>query len=402
MTLRVMVDSESGPGKSCRWVVVGRDGHIVREGVSAPPLWPRAERIEGVLPAAQTRLLAVKLPPLSRQRLDHAAAYAIEDQLAAPIDASAVAAAPVSGGATLVAVARAERIDEIGQSSPRLARLVPEAALAPIGGGWAWYASAGSGGFVRRADGSSFTVSAFTGGDALPPELDTALGLARYAGRAPEQLDVAFDVPAATLTRWQEATGIRVVAARPWRWQDASASAWADAPDFLARRDAPSRDAGGAAVFARFRLPLLLISLAFAIHVAGLATQWSMLRYERWQAARALVTLARQAGVAGGDDPGVIAARLAARHRTLLHAAGRPAPADALPLLARAAGSLAALPRGAVSTASYADGAWTLDLAGVGAKSLEPIVGELERSGIDALAVPIPSGMRVRLALDMP
>ncbi|MBS0326306.1 MAG: hypothetical protein JSS46_07150, partial [Proteobacteria bacterium] len=197
MILRVIVDDRLGSGSACPWVVVAADGRALRHGTSSADAWPAAERVEGVLPAAHARLVAVTLPALSRNRLDRAAAYAIEDQLAAPIEASAIAAAPGIGGATLVAVADAAQVARIAAAMPRMARLVPEAALAPPGSGWTWYRSGAGGGFVRRADGSSFAVASADATGALPSELEAALALARLANAEPAGIDVAFEAPAA-------------------------------------------------------------------------------------------------------------------------------------------------------------------------------------------------------------
>lgn len=400
MILRVLVDDRPGPESACPWVAVAADGRGLRHGTTAPGAWPAAERVEGVLAAAHVRLIAVKLPALPRARLDRAAAYAIEDQLAAPIEASAIAAAPGAGGAALVAVADAALVARIAAASPRIAKLVPEAALAPTGPGWTWCRSGAGGGFVRRADGSSFAVAPAEAGDALPSDLEAALALARRSGTAPARIDVAFDAPAATLARWSETAALPFAPAPAWRWQDAPASAWRDAPDLLARREGDAREPVARTLSRALWLPMVLVAVALAVEIAGLTTQWAVATIERWQAANALATLARQAGIAAAGGPEAVAGALAKHHRDLLRRAGREGPADALPLLARAAGPLATLPRAAVTEASYADGVWTLTLAGVDGKPLDALIARLRDSGIDALAAPVARGARLRLALD--
>ncbi|HEX8740134.1 MAG TPA: type II secretion system protein GspL [Casimicrobiaceae bacterium] len=400
MILRLLVDDRLAPGSSSPWIAVAADGRTLRHGTSPPDAWPAAERIEGVLAAEHARLMTVSLPALPRQRLDRAAAYAVEDQLATPIESSAIAASPRSDGTTLVAVATQALIAKIAGFTPHMVRLVPEASLAPIGRDWTWYASGAGGGFVRRADGSSFVVTAAGADGGLPAELTAALAQARRQGAAPRRVDVAFDAPATTLARWSERSAVEFARTPGWRWQDADAHAWQDAPDFLARRDAAARDRATGTLPRVLRLPLLLLAIALGVEIAGLAIEWATFAIERWQAASALAALAERAGVTAAGGPESIANALARRHRGILHDAGKEAPADALPLLARAAAPLAALPRAAVTTASYADGAWTLTVAGVDASALDALVVRLRDAGIDALAVPVASGARLRLALD--
>jgi type II secretory pathway component PulL len=400
MILRVIVDDRLGSGSACPWVVVAADGRALRHGTSSADAWPAAERVEGVLPAAHARLVAVTLPALSRNRLDRAAAYAIEDQLAAPIEASAIAAAPGIGGATLVAVADAAQVARIAAAMPRMARLVPEAALAPPGSGWTWYRSGAGGGFVRRADGSSFAVASADATGALPSELEAALALARLANAEPAGIDVAFEAPAAMLARWSEATAVPFAPAAAWRWQDAAERAWRDAPDLLLHRDAGARDASQQSPWRALRVPALLVTAALAVHVTGLAIEWAALAVERWQASGALVALAQQARVPASGDAETVAAALARHHHALLRRAGKQSPAGALSLLARAAAPLATLPHAAVTEATYAGDTWTLTLTGVDGKALEELVVRLRDAGIDALAVPGAAGTRLRLALD--
>ena len=72
------------------------------------------------------------------------------------------------------------------------------------------------------------------------------------------------------------------------------------------------------------------------------------------------------------------------------------APDDALPLLARAAPALATLPAGAVKSATYADGHWTLDLALADASAVANIDARMRAAGVPVLTAPSPNGTRMR------
>ena len=58
---------------------------------------------------------------------------------------------------------------------------------------------------------------------------------------------------------------------------------------------------------------------------------------------------------------------------------------------------LAELPRGALKSATYTDGAWTLELAKVDAAALAAVDRALAARGIAALQAPTATGVRMRL-----
>jgi hypothetical protein len=74
-----------------------------------------------------------------------------------------------------------------------------------------------------------------------------------------------------------------------------------------------------------------------------------------------------------------------------------PAPDDALPLLARAAPALRALPARSVKSASYADGHWTLDLARNDPAAIADLDARLKRAGIAAIVATSATGARIRM-----
>ena len=68
-----------------------------------------------------------------------------------------------------------------------------------------------------------------------------------------------------------------------------------------------------------------------------------------------------------------------------------------MPLLARAAPALRALPSGSVKTATYADGHWTLDLARTEPKAVDDLDAGLRQAGVPALVATTAAGVRLRL-----
>ena len=122
------------------------------------------------------------------------------------------------------------------------------------------------------------------------------------------------------------------------------------------------------------------------------------MRFESWQAQRSIVAAARDAGVADASTADVAAAALRDRFVQARQRAGRPAPSDALPLLARAAPGLAQLPPGALKSATYTAGTWTLDVARLDPAMAARLDSDLAIAGLAVLAAPSASGVRMRLS----
>jgi hypothetical protein len=124
-----------------------------------------------------------------------------------------------------------------------------------------------------------------------------------------------------------------------------------------------------------------------------------VLRIDSWRARNAIVALAQSAGLPGATAAEDAAGAIARRHAELRHQAGQDAPADALPLLARAVPALASLPAGALKSATYAPNAWVVDLGPVEAPALAAVTRGLTDAGLVALQAPRADGVRMRLTL---
>ncbi len=84
-------------------------------------------------------------------------------------------------------------------------------------------------------------------------------------------------------------------------------------------------------------------------------------------------------------------------HADARHRAGLDAPNDAMPLLARAAPALAALPSGALRTATWTGGAWTLELAPLDEATLSGFMQRIDAAGLSSLHAKTASGLRARV-----
>ncbi|HZW74164.1 MAG TPA: hypothetical protein VFF43_11490, partial [Caldimonas sp.] len=116
-----------------------------------------------------------------------------------------------------------------------------------------------------------------------------------------------------------------------------------------------------------------------------------------------LASLARAAvpEYAAGTNPELTPiAALMRRERDLKHRAGLAARDDFVPLLARAAPALGALPAGALRGLSYGDGHVVLELQKLDPAQTSRVQRELQQAGLVAIAAPTASGARIRIGLD--
>ena len=147
------------------------------------------------------------------------------------------------------------------------------------------------------------------------------------------------------------------------------------------------------------RPALWIAAIAIGIHIVAGVGQWAWLRWQSFGVDRELTALARAAvpEFAAGTAPDASpAAALARRERDLKHRSGLAAREDFLPLLARAAPALAALPAGALRSLSYADGHVVLDLQKLGGSQPSRLQSDLARAGLVAISAPTSGGARLR------
>ncbi|MEO8506485.1 MAG: type II secretion system protein GspL [Betaproteobacteria bacterium] len=396
--LRVLLVAAPSPAHESPWALFDAHDRQVRSGVGPPASWPVAERREAVLAAAAVRLVGVALPPMPADRVAAAAAFALEDQLAGPANAQHLVASPRRRDGTVeVAIAARPLFPPLQRD---FARVVAEPAVAPIPapGTWRWYASVHDGGFVRRPDGSAFAVSTPDPQGPVPGELALALAQAARTGGTVARIDVAFPVDEAQLAAWTAQCSAPFKCGVAWRW-DEDGTAITAATDLLQgdfSRQAPAISRSAAS---RVRWAAGLMVAALALQVGATIAQWLWLQIDVWQTGRAIVATARDAGVADALDEAAAATALARRFADARHRAGLTAPSDALPLLARAAPTLGALPAGVLKIATYSPGTWTFDLAKLDASVASKIDSDLAAAGLATLQATNNAGTRLRTTL---
>lgn len=405
-TLRVYLEFPPDPAQETEWALFDDANRLVRRGRAAIAGWPSADSREAVIAAAHGRLATIKLPPLPPPRVQSAASFALEEQLAgAPEDSHVAAGRQSADGSLPVAIVSAAWLRAFQAASKRCEirwqRVLLESDLAtPPAGGWCWCAeSLERTGFVRTDGGSSVAVGP-SHAAGLPEELALALA---GGGRRPRfvRVDVA-GVPQALLERARAQTGVEFSSGRSWHWSGAEAAAFDSAIDLQAGAFDTTRAAPRVNVAPLFRPALWLVGAALAIYVLAGASEWLALQWQLRAVERELSALAQVAvGDSGSTAAGVApASTIARRHGELRHRAGLAASNDLLPLLARAAPAMSAIPGGAVRSLHYADGHVVFELQKLDPAQTTRLQRELQQQGLVAIAVPTANGARLRVGLD--
>ena len=389
-TLRVRLPAPFDPVAPASWWRVDDTGRIVARGVTPPSAWPAADPVQAVMAAADVRIVALALPPMPASRLRTAAAFALEDQLAAPVESMHLAVTASAGGAPAMArVVDRDAIAWLAAHRPAIERVVAEPDLVVSDGAWHWCIGTDGAGFVRRPDGSAFATDSAES-DALPAALAAALA------RAPRQgarVIVDADVDTARLAAWSRASGVTFARGTPWMLERVPASAWAAAPDL--RTGHGVSDAGSRPSLRAFGPAIALVLAAVTLHFIATAGVWAHDRYVAWRADRDVVALARDAGLGTVPDARAAESLLARRAASALHAEARGADGDALPTLARAAGPLAALPAGSVRKLTVAERRLVADLGALDEARLARLVQDLASAGLATVTAPIAGGVRL-------
>jgi hypothetical protein len=399
-TLRVRLAAPPLRERGDAWALFDTAGACSRVGVDRPDAWPAADRLEVVLAASQLRIASIKLPPMAASRVAGAAGFALEDQLAGPADAHYLApSAQAPDGRVNVVIVERSLIADIARVRGGIARMIAESELALPITGWRWCQGEDGAGFVRCADGSAFAVGPPTADGGIPSELALALAHARRDGTLPPLVRVDAAIPEPARMRWQNETGIAFPRGAPWKWHEASAAAFTAATNLAPDTPGAPVRLPTRRVASLFAPAALLVGAALAIHVLATLGAWTSLRYSAWRDAREWTALAVAAGVPPESASTMQSARtaLARRYAELRHAHAMPAPDDALPLLARAAPALAAIPPETVKSATYADGHWTLDVAPADPATIRNVDARMRAAGVPMLAALSATGARLRL-----
>jgi len=101
-TLRVLLAAAPSPARADAWTLFDATGRRERSGHDEPARWPDATAREAVLAASAVRLVALKLPPMTTDRLAAAVAFALEDRLAGPAQEHDLIAGPQAPDGTVV------------------------------------------------------------------------------------------------------------------------------------------------------------------------------------------------------------------------------------------------------------------------------------------------------------
>jgi type II secretion system protein L len=356
---------------------------------------PFADEIIAIVPAARMRTLAVALPPTPPEKRLAVVRYALEDQLAADIDAQHLVIAGIRDSRAVVhAIDRAWLVAIVttlrgAGRMPR--RILAESDLVPAADAgtltWVWR---DDGGFLIAPDGRVGILD--RSDETLPSGL--LLALRTDESKAPRVVVRGPAALAPEVAAWSVATGATFVLEPVWSWQDAERDLLERAPTLLTpdlesgiRASAPPPGSRW------FRRAAGWGAAALALHVGATIADWAAVRFASDRVGREMRQAIDAAVPEAQGDPAAWRRAFAAAR----HARGRPAPDDLLPVLADTAVALGELPPGAVRVINYEAGQLTHDFD----KAVTPVLArafpEWSARGIAALQAETPGALRARL-----
>jgi general secretion pathway protein L len=345
------------PDGAAEWLALERDGRVL---AGPQPGLPQAgaERIDVLVPAEDVLLLRAPRVARQRRQLEQALPFAVEEQLAAPVETLHVAAADDERGDTLVVAVVAQARMEAWLATLRGAglepdRLLPESWLLPYAAGAATVAIDGERAVLRHNEAGALAGHV--------SELPAWIELLEADGRLPRTLR-AVAAPQATLPA---RVGEREDLGAPLRWY-AARLPHGGGLNLLQGRHAPRRGREGARRLWRWAAGLALFALGAGF--AQLAVENSQLRARRAEQRVEMERLLRSALPDLGRvvDP---KAQLATAYARVGNGQGQ----GALPLLARIAPLIAG------------SGRYTIDAIEFRADTLELTLLTADVAALDSL-----------------
>jgi len=402
--LRLFLD-ETFPGQSraCRWTLVAEE-KVIDSGQGEPKTWPAADQFVGIAAATRARVLRLTLPDLPPAKFRAALAYAVEARIAGEPELQKIAAGRIEAdGKRRVVVAEKRWIDEalraLGASGVHLAKLAAAAELAEVPrDAWCWQRAA-SGGYVLTGD--DLLPLDGAGPETEPPAV-LLLALERGGGERPRRLIICGDEPSPQQQlAWARGLGLSV------QWQAGGDPLCASNTQVQAAQDLLPASASETKMSAeqsgprRWRIAAGIAAIAGVLHLAAAAADYL------WLGARTRALEREAANLLAARFPqaGAVAEPFAAfreNYARLRHAAGLPAPQDALPQLARAAPALAQMGDSALRQAQFSGGRWTLDLAPLSAAQRQQLVTALRQAGFSPIYAEQANGLRMMLSEELP
>lgn len=403
-TLRFLLDENFGfDHAACAWVLVEGSSMLSR-GQGAPATWPHADTRIAIISAARARVLRLTLPDLPTPQFQAALAYAVETRVAGDPAAQYLAAGlrEADGKRRVVVVERdwlRHALAALAGLGVRPQRLVAEAELPEVPPGAWWWQRAAVGGYVLVGDD---VLPIDEAGPDLAPPAALLLTLERGSAERPRLLVVTGAEPSPEQqVSWARSLGVVI----EWRGQ----ATWQSLPEerlLAAQSLLPDTKLGSATTpplppTHSLRWMAAALIVAAALHTAAGIADYLWLRWRAHGIEKAaLALLVEQFPEAQATNSAFAA--FGEHYARARHAAGLPAPQDALPLLARTVPALAQLGDDKLRQAHFAGGRWTLDVPALEPAQRGQLTAALAQAGFSVIQAEQAGGLRLMLQETQP
>lgn len=220
-TFRVLLPETWPDTASADWVLLDRQGQVVRAAHSDPRDWPQAERIEAVLLGAQTSWHKVRVPRASLREQTRALPFALEERLLREADSQHITASEQGTEQWAVLVAHRERLRRISAQFEAIGRPLDAAWSAaqcvPFEAGSWSYAISGNTACLRSEQHAALPDDIVD--DRVPAMLEASVAHARSAGTLPASIRL-YGAEGVDTQNWLQSLGLPLENMGAWHWHE--------------------------------------------------------------------------------------------------------------------------------------------------------------------------------------
>ena len=380
-TLRLMIPTTWDANQdSCEWVILDRQGQVLRRGKDLLTKLPQCDEAEVIVPSSMVGFIPAQLPPGNQSKVLGALPFLVEAGLISSPEETHAVLATQKDSSIVVAVIQKPWVQRLLERLTRAeifpVRLLPETLLPELAqDGWAMVCR-GHDSFIRTAVGQGFPLDIDSDGENVPLLLAMALKQLEVNKR-PKSI-VVYGETLKHASEWATQLGIPVTRASKQEWFVTRTNTTVN---LLQGEFQPS--GGISRRFVAFKSVAITLACLLALHIS-----FSMLDYAiKANANRKLdQEMVTQFKVTFPNANTVVDAPLQMQRNLddLKHGAGQNSHADFMPLLSSVTASISSISAERLKGMEYANNKLVLNLLMPDMEQAQAIRERLARSGLVA------------------
>lgn len=396
-TLRLTIPTEWDASQdSCEWVILDRQGNVLRRGKDLLIALPQCDETEIVVPAAMVGFISAQLPPGSHTKVLNALPFLVEAGLiSTPEETHAVLAAQSDAQIIVAVIQKAwvkRVLDRLARAEIFPTRMFPETVLPDLPkNGWGLVCR-GQDSFVRTSVSQGFPLDADITSEVAPFLLAMAMTQTEESKR-PASITVYGEFPKHA-TEWAKQLGVAIQHASQQEWFVSNSK-----PIFNLLQGEFQPSGGISRRLTAFKPVAMTLAVLLLMQISFSMFDYAINVRENGKLDQAMVT---QFKATFPNATTVVDAPLQMQRNLddLKHGAGQSNNNDFMPLLAATTTSLGAIPVERLKGMDYQNGKLTLNILMPDMEQAQAMRQRLITSGLSAsIENPHPSAQGLDLQL---